>query len=188
MQHKLDLVQDSIGQVVELTWSYSLWWALVNKNDRTHNRSVIEAYPNYFRASVFALQQSFFISANRLFDEQPKSASLTKLVKDLSATNQVLYTALQRRLQAEEPTLQKILLLRHNVYGHRSKKISPGDAFKKAGIQPKEMKSVVGLAHEIVIELAVELGGLSRSVLEDKFKRCAEDVSDEARRIIDVLK
>ena len=188
MQTKSEVIQDIIGQVVELTWCHSLWWAIVNKADRTHNQDVIVAYHNFFAASVFAFQQSFFVSANRLFDEDSRASSLRKLVTDLDSKNQALADKLKGRLQAEAAPLKKILLLRHNVYGHRSSSISPTDLFNKVGIKPNEMKAVLGLAQEITIALAVEAGVSTEDALVDKFKLCAENVCDETRRIIEALK
>jgi hypothetical protein len=41
-------LEDLIGQITELTWSYAIWWELANIENREAYRKAMEAYPNYF--------------------------------------------------------------------------------------------------------------------------------------------
>lgn len=183
-----DLIQDIVGQVIELTWCYSIWWVVADKSNRPKYQTVLMAYPNYFKATFELYQATFFVVAHRLFDHEKSSVSLRSLVQSMATSNPTLTAVLEKKLDGSADRLSKVLRVRHNVYGHRSKSISPQTEFARLGIKPNDMKALVQLAQEIIIELAVELGEPESGALADKFKRCEQDVRDETFMILEAIK
>ena len=178
---------DIVGQVIELTWGYSVWWVIADKSNRPKLQQVLESYPNYFQATFTLFQTAFFVSAHRLFDYEKSSISLRSLVQSLETSNPARAAALKKRLRDNDDVLRKVLRLRHNVYGHRSKSVSPATEFARLGIKPKDMKTALQLAQEITVELALELGVRNSTLLADKFRRCEQDVRHEAFVILAAL-
>jgi len=54
-------LEDLIGQIIELTWSYAIWWELANIKNREAYRKAMEAFPNYFRAVFHSMQQGICV-------------------------------------------------------------------------------------------------------------------------------
>lgn len=181
-------IPDIVGQVIELTWSYSVWWALASRSSREKFEEVMSEYPNYFNASIVLFQMGFFVTAHRLFDYEKSSISLRSLIDSLASFNPTRAAALQKKLQEDEIRLQKVLRLRHNVHAHRSGSISPTDEYARVKFKPPDMKAVLQLAQELTIELAIELGHPNSIALADRFERCERDVRDETLMILTSLK
>jgi len=108
-------IQDIIGQVTELTWSYAIWWELVNKANRTAYKEAFEAFPNYFTATFCSMQQGIFVIIARLFDKRRDVVSLANLVTSLKSTDPHLARQLALEIDRNRSLIETCQKLRHRV-------------------------------------------------------------------------
>ncbi len=187
MKPSVNSIQDIKGQVIELTWSYVIWWELSYKENRARFKEVLQTYPNYFEAVRRSMEQGFCVTAYRLFDMDGRVTSLLKLAQNLKNSDGVLAQQLTSRIDAHKTLLKKIQLIRQNVYGHRNEKLSPTDAYKKVKIKPTEMKTILLLVQETAAALAEAAGVQSKDSLLERFRHCESNAKDEAIHILQVL-
>src|SRR5260221_4130649 len=85
-------IPETISDVIEFTWSYAIWWELVNKENFQRYSKAREAYPNFFQAMIGSFQQGLCVITHRLFDEgkNNKIQSLPKLINHLKSSNSSL--------------------------------------------------------------------------------------------------
>jgi hypothetical protein len=177
-------LEDLIGQITELTWSYAIWWDLANKENRAAYSKAMEAYPNYFRAVFLSTQQGICVIVARLFDKDSRTLSLRNLVKRLAGSSSALAKQLHSEISSHDQAIEKCKTLRDKVYAHRDTSPQPGDLFKQVGVKPKDFKALVRGAQEIVATLVELHGSNSKSAVLDRFQHCERDVIEETRLII----
>jgi hypothetical protein len=67
-------------------------------------------------------------------------------------------TAAEKALQEAKPILKKLLIIRHNLFAHRSASLSYEKAFKKAAITPNEIRRLTEIGIETINLLRTALG------------------------------
>ena len=179
-------IRETISDVIEFTWSYSIWWELGNKENFQRYSKVREAYPNFFRAMIGSFQQGLCVITHRLFDEgkNKKIQSLPKLISHLKSSNPSLARQLQVLVNAERENIEGIVSVRHGVYAHRDKSQSPEKIYFTAKITPRKIKSLVYLSQQIVVALAESAHVEKKELLIDNFRHCEKDVQDETLLIL----
>lgn len=180
-------IQDIIGQVTELTWSYAIWWELVNKTNRIDFSKAFEAFPNYFTATFCSMQQGMFVIVARLFDERQDVVSLINLVKNLRASDPHLAGQLTSEMNQNWSIIKKCQKLRHKVYGHRDLSSSPQKAFQDLPIKPKDLKTILKSIQSLTAALAEAEGKNSRVSVLDNFEHCEADAACEAKMILQYI-
>jgi hypothetical protein len=177
-------LEDLIGQIIELTWNYAIWWELANKENRAAYSKAMEAYPNYFLAVFRSTQQGICVIVARLFDKDSRTLSLRNLVKRLAGSSPALAKQLDSEISSHAPAIEKCKTVRDKVYAHRDKSPQPEDLFKQVGVKPKDFKALIRVAQEIVATLVELHGSNSKSAVLDRFQHCERDVVEETKLII----
>jgi hypothetical protein len=177
-------IQDIVGQVTELTWSYAIWWELVNKENRPKFKFALGEYPNFFSAVVATMLASVCVIVRRLFDSRTDVLSIPSLVNSLQATHPQRAAALRTQIDGHSALIQKFTLLRHKVYAHRDGTLDPAAAFNQAQIKPKELREVVHLIQEITGALCEVEGKNSKATMLDTFQHCERDAAEETGLLI----
>lgn len=177
-------IQDIVGQVTELTWSYAIWWELVNKANRPQFELAFGEYPNFFSAVIATTLQSVCVIVRRLFDSRTDVLSIPNLVNSLQVSHPQIAGALKRQIDGHSGLIQKCTLLRHKVYAHRDGTLDPAAAFNQAQIKPKELHEVVHLIHDITGTLCEVEGKNSKATTLDTFQHCQRDAADETGLLI----
>ena len=176
-----------IGQIIELTWSYAIWWELANKENRAPFSKAMEAYPNFFNAVFHSTQQGICVIVARLFDKDSRTLSLWNLVKRLAVSSPALAKQLDSKISLHDAAIEKCKKLRNKVYAHRDMSPRSEDLFKQVGVKPKDFKALVCVAQEIVATLVEGHGSNSNSAVLDRFQHCERDAVDETKLIIGKL-
>ena len=181
-------IQDLVGQVTELTWSYAIWWELVDNKNRSKFEPAFKQYPNFFAATAFLMQQSICVIIRRLFDSRNDVLSIPKLVNELNATHPQVAIELKEKIDKHSGLVEKCTLLRHKVYAHRDGKLSPESTFKQVEIKPKEFRQVVHLIHDLVATLSEVERKNSKAKMLDTFQHCERDAATETGLIIEDIR
>ena len=166
-------IQDLVGQVTELTWSYAIWWELVDNKNRSKFEPAFKQYPNFFAATAFLMQQSICVIIRRLFDSRNDVLSIPKLVNELNATHPQVAIELKEKIDKHSGLVEKCTLLRHKVYAHRDGKLSPESTFKQVERKNSKAKMLDTFQH-CERDAATETG----LIIED-IRRSRPETSDE---------
>jgi AbiU2 len=182
-------IRETISDVIAFTWSYGIWWELVNKENFQRYSKAREAYPNFFQATIGSFEQGLCVITYRLFDEgkNNKIQSLPKLINHSKSSNASLAQQLQGLINAEKENIERIVSIRHGVYVHRNKSKSPQEIYLAAKIAPRKIKSLVYLSQKIVTALAETAKVEKKDFLIDNFRHCEKDVQDETLLILQSL-
>jgi hypothetical protein len=159
-------VDEMIDVVIKLTWGYTIFCALFEKNDAyTEAR---KAHPEFFLTMHDSLLCSFCTATDLLFheDRNGKATSLCNLIRDIEVSKQDFAKKLNEKICAKRNLIEKIGILRNQVCAHRWEAKTPQEVFAEAGVQLNMMKDIVDLAKFIICELAGEAGGNRKENLE----------------------
>src|SRR6266481_4745991 len=94
-------IQDIVGQVTELTWSYAIWWELVNKKNRPKFETAFREYPNFFTAVAASMLQGICVIVRRLFDSRKDVLSVRNLVTNLQGTHPLIAAELIKQIDGQ---------------------------------------------------------------------------------------
>ena len=178
-------IQDIVNQVTELTWSYAIWWELVNSKNRSKFEAAFKQYPNFFAATTFSMQQGVCVIVRRLFDPRKDVLSIPRLVDDLKTTHPQMAAELKGKIDKHSALVEKCTLLRHKVYAHRDGRLTPENAFKQAQIKPQEFREVVHFIHDVAATLSEVEGKNSKATMLDTFHHCERDAATETGMVIE---
>ncbi len=106
------------------------------------------------------------------------------MIDDLKATNPSIALKLQQKIENHSAIVNKVTTLRHNVFGHRNKERSPQNVFAAVKLTPREMKTVVDLAQDIISTFA---GVKAKEDLEMKLHSYEDAVRCDVHSLMQVL-
>ena len=166
-KRQLNAIEEALDQVTQLSRHYALWWYLRKKSNVALYRNVLMRYPEVFVTIADSLLESYCVGIYRLFDKRGDVISLIRLLEGLKKQNPAVARQLQKKIDTALDSLEKVRLLRHKIFGHRDRLLSPQDVFARVKLKPEEMQSLVDLAKEIVCALAMtEAKADSKKMLE----------------------
>ena len=141
---------DSLAQsLIEASLSFDIWWEITNLETGSDFIIELDRYSLFLRQSLDAHFQRLIITLYRIFETNKKTTNIPNLIKELTETiNQ---------------TWKKIVILRSNVYGHRSKKLLLSDSFNKANIKPNELELLIVRSQTLLRHLYLEVYNLDHA-------------------------
>jgi hypothetical protein len=162
--HKLALNQrlERVGQhIVRARLFLDLWFFFEEKNSRRKIIEIMRKYNEFFRFTPHAYLTTYVIYMAGVFDRRRDTINLKRLIQEakkarrLTDENTVDVEAL---LKQAEPIADKVLILRHKAFAHRSAHVSYDDVFKMAAVKPAQLRELTDLALEIANRLLLAHG------------------------------
>ena len=142
----IEQLPDILGELREVQLFFSVWRAFTNPQNLATFEPTIQRYPLFFDSVDRATFAGVIVALYRIYDGRPKSKSLRQLYADANSLNIMAPQIAQRAADLEldiQNTWKKVCILRSNVFGHRSAKLSPDLAFEKAGLTPDDLAAMI---------------------------------------------
>jgi hypothetical protein len=187
MKHSDQAIRGMIERVIELSRSYTIWWALVNKENYDRYKNVIDSHEDYFATIIQSLFQGFSVITYQLFERRKNTTSLPILLEELSATDSALARSLQDEIKQMEPLLGKAFSIRCKIYAHRNKSLAPEAVFNDAKLSPNDMEAIVSLSKKIILSIGEVAGVDTKTELLAEFGCREEFARDDTQLILKVL-
>jgi len=177
----------AIERVIELTHCYELWWALVDRDNKEVFSPVCERYDHFFSTTIHSLLLSITVITYQLFETRRDTVSINLLMESLRVSHAGLVSQIESEIDQQKPIVVKVFALRNKVYAHRSNALIPEDVFKKAGVTPNQLKSVVVLAQRCVALLADAVGECVEQDFLEELKSISSLVNEDLANLMRTL-
>jgi hypothetical protein len=175
----LDQRLDLIGQhIVRARLFLGLWFYFEGRNSRRKIFETMDEYSEFFIFTPHAYLVAYVIYTAGVFDKDPKTISLPHLVREVKAAGQLkgeAAEAVAALLVKAKPLAGKVLILRNNVFAHRSARISYNDVFKMADVTHAQHLDLTDMALEIANCLR-QARGLPDEVFREFARKDAEEI------------
>jgi hypothetical protein len=158
---------DRIGQhIVRARLFLDLWFYFEERDSRCKIIETMREYNEFFRFTPHAYFVAYVIYMAGVFDKRPGTISLPPLVREVKTLGQLKgqdAAAVDALLVGAKSVVDKVLILRHEAFAHRSAHISYNDVFTMAAVKPDELRDLTDKALKIANRLLLARG------LEDQY-------------------
>ena len=148
-------------QIVRARVLYDLWWLTAAKETRDPYRVAFERYSELFRFLEHGLLIATVVQACIPFDSSKGTLSLRRAIKDvekIGALGAGEAKVLAARLDTLADAVNSIQTLRHNAFAHLSHGTGYNETFTKAGLRPRDVRSVIDEAMAVINVLLTSRG------------------------------
>jgi hypothetical protein len=138
--------------VVRTRIFYDIWWYYEGAATRPLHIDAMRGHTGFFRFDPHAHFVSFIVHAAALFESRADTINIPRLVQEIESSNSISNDVIAqcRSLLSElGKYAPKIIILRSNLFAHRSSSIGYSNAFKIADVTPNEL----GVACEIALRI-----------------------------------
>ena len=152
--------------VVRARLFLDLWFYFEEKTTRAKIISTMREYNEFFRFTPHAYFVAYVIHIAVVFDRTRNTISLTRLAKEMKAARLIQgqeAAELDALLAEAAPIVEKVNILRHGAFAHRSASISYDEVFKLAAVRPDQLRDLTEMALKITNRLLLARG------LKDEF-------------------
>jgi hypothetical protein len=135
---------------------YDIWLYFEGEETRPAIIETMRCFNEFFRFESHAHFVAFVVHIAALFERRRDTINLPLLVSEMKLTN-----LLSAECAAEVDTLvsqseqlaSKVIIMRSNLFAHRSATLSYADAFKKAAITANQLRDLTEIALKIANRL-----------------------------------
>ncbi len=139
-------IQELKKALLEAGLSYDIWWELSNREARTEHLDDLNQYTIFFQSTIHAHFLTAVITLYRLFENRRDTINLPNLFQQVRE-KKLVAPEVENKLESAAEEIRenwtKICILRSNVFGHRSRKLSIEESYKRAGITPDQIKNLI---------------------------------------------
>jgi len=121
---------------------HAVWFAIASREGRSRYGAALAEHADILVMTQAAHMSALIVTLYSLFEKSAKTVNLPNISKQLE---HVAVGDLERCI----PMTIKVARLRHNIFAHRSGKLSKEDVFKLAGISSNDMRWLAGRATAI---------------------------------------
>jgi len=158
----LDERLDRAGQyVVRARLLFELWSYFEEKITRAKIIETMREYNEFFRFTPHAYLVAYVIYIAAMFDKTKDTISLTRLASEMKAAELIKgqqAAEIDALLAEASPIVEKVSILRHNAFAHRSARIRYDDVFKMAAVTPGQLRELTELALKVTNRLLLARG------------------------------
>lgn len=154
-----DYIKDLHHAVTVAGLNYEIWWTYVEKEYRAKYVDAMNRYSLFFQTSIHAHFAAFVIALYCLYETNERTVNvpgLLRIMKDKHPLSLQTEQNVEELVQKAQPLFQKVAILRNNVFGHRSAKLSTREAFAKARITPDQLKDMLNTTKDLMNEITRE--------------------------------
>ena len=157
LEQKLDIL---VQLVLRARTFFDLWWIYEGAPTRPKYLPAMDCYSEFFRFVSHAQQVAYTIYLCQIFEDRPKTLNIMNVVDE--AKNRKLSTGYiataEKALQEGLPIWKKMVIVRSNLFAHRSASLSYKRAFEMASITPDEIRHLAELGLEAINSLRTGIG------------------------------
>ena len=157
LEKKLDIL---VQIVLRARAFFDFWWTYEGLETRQKYLPGMNNYSEFFRFDVHAHQLSYIIYLCQIFESRTKTLSINNVLKevqDRGISDRNIVEA-QRVLQEGTPIYKKLVIVRSNLFAHRSASLNYPEAFSMASVNPNDIRRLTELALEATNLLRLALG------------------------------
>jgi hypothetical protein len=177
------MIRELIERVIELAPSYAIWWELNNPENRQKYQNNLNDHEDFFASTAQAHFLLIAVVLYQLFDKRKGTKSIHNIFIALEPANIDLVKKLRKDVVPRWQIFEKIFDIRGNVYAHLNASLSPEEVFARARLSVNALGDLVGLAEDLIAEIAEVAGvGVKLEIIDD-FERRA----DYARRDLQLI-
>jgi AbiU2 len=153
---------DRLAQhIVRARLFLDLWFYFEGRASRRKIIDTMREYNEFFRFTPHAYFVAYVIYMAGVFDKRRDTISLLSLVRDVKVAGQLSghdTGTIEVRLNEAKPLAEKVIMLRHEAFAHRSKHFSYDDVFTKAAVKPQQLRELTDVALKIANTLLLARG------------------------------
>lgn len=171
-----------LGQLVMRARShYEIWWTYIGADTRPKYVNTMNRYVDFFRFDEHANFVALVMYLSQLFEERRETLNLAGVVAEaeVAGVERSFIDTAGSALVTAKPIWKKVVILRSNLFAHRSGKLSYEAAFELAEITPDDLRDLAQLGLEVINPLCKGLG-------MDEFEFVAESGADTVRLLEDL--
>jgi AbiU2 len=174
---------DRIGQhIVRARLFLDLWFYFEERDSRRKIIETMRDYNEFFRFTPHAYLVAYVIYMAGVFDKRRDTISLPPLVREMKAAGQLKgqdAATVDALLVEATHVADKVLILRHKAFAHRSAHISYNDVFKMAAVRPDQLRDLTDMALKIVNRLL-----LARELADQFFTELPREAAEEMMKAL----
>jgi hypothetical protein len=139
---------------------FEFWWVYEGAPTRPKYLDAMNQYSEFFRFDTHAHQVAYTIYLCQIFESKLNTLNIRGLLKEAKARNLSEHSiaSVEQLLQEAEPILKKLVIIRSNLFAHRSLSLNYKTAFHKAAITPNQIRRLCEIALEVVNLLRIAFG------------------------------
>jgi hypothetical protein len=122
---------------------FDVWWFYEGDQSRPAILDAMNEYPEFFRYDSHAHFVAFVVHLAGLLETRSDTVNLEALISEATATNALPGTLTGQTepvLVGLKPLRRAVMILRSNLFAHRSSSMSYAEAFKTAAVTPNELR------------------------------------------------
>lgn len=125
---------------------FDIWWVYAGAGTRPRVLPTMNEFSEFFRFDEHAHQFAFVIYLCQLLERRAKTINLGAVIAKAQASG---YPAeVTQKVSAiaggMEPTWKKLVILRSNLFAHRTDQLGWDETFSRAGITANEIRTFTG--------------------------------------------
>jgi hypothetical protein len=117
---------------------FDTWWLFNNIEERASIGDVWNEYEEFLRFDQHAHFVAFCVHVCGLFDEDPRANSLPNLFDEVFPSSWP--SAVEDEMKSVRHTLRGVVILRNNLFAHRSRSVSYAKVFELAHVKPDDLR------------------------------------------------
>jgi AbiU2 len=180
-------VDSLIDCTMATSGSYGIWLALTNPEMQEASKDAIRQLEILFNETAEAHFQRVCIGIGRMFEKREDTISLQSLVKMIDCDRPGSLDKFITETAPYMPLVKRIIMIRGSVYAHRSAKLEPEEAFKRAGLTPPNVGQVVSLGMDWTAQIAEWAGMGDRMSFIAQFEAHEHAANAETDRMLSML-
>jgi hypothetical protein len=168
--------------VVRARLFLDLWFYFEEKTTRQGIIETMREYNEFFRFTSHAYLLSHVIHIAAMFDKTRGTICLTGLAKEMKDAGFIQgqeAAKVYALLDEAAPIVEKVTILRHRAFAHRSASMSYDDVFKLAAVRPDQLRDLTEVALKIANRLL-----LARSLKDECFTTLPREAAEAMMKVL----
>lgn len=140
---------------------YDIWRFFEGEETRPSIIETMRCYSEFFRFDPHAHFVAFVVHVAALFDKRRDTVDLPRLAEEFNDSGLIsaqVAAEVAALLGQAAPLASKAIILRSNLFAHRSATLSYGDTFKKAAVTPNQLRDLTEIALKAANRLLIARG------------------------------
>jgi len=138
-----------------------IWFYYTSEDTRPAIFDTMDEYPNFFVFEEHAQFVAFVVQLACLFDRSNGTISLPRLAREMKSGHLIAgpdASEVDALFAQAAPLVEKLNVLRHEAFAHRSAAIDYDDAFKKAAVTYGQLRELAETALKIANQFSKARG------------------------------
>jgi len=169
--------------------SWTIWFQLSAFEASGHEFAIaIQIHDAFFEAVSGSCQHLVIMNLDELFKGRKDTHSFHTLIKsavDEGLIDEVFAQKCNDKLDSVSPLIKGIGILRGNYFGHKSRKQTPQEVFKKAGSKIKDVDELLDVAYWLLFKLAFPILREDPEIAEDSEDYVKSSLDDVLKSLLD---